>query len=86
MNGRWYVALFARSTKLLRYLMFLVNETKGKPAAIFECMNAFRDLKVRKAVPFPRGIVERIDPWLDRDQKLDWTAGLWCDASLNGRL
>jgi acyl-CoA thioesterase FadM len=67
-----YSRLVARSPKRLHYLMFLVNDTKGKLAAIFECMNAFLDLRVRETAPFPPAIVERIDAWLDRDRKLDW--------------
>src|ERR1700726_3010406 len=43
-----YIRLVARSSKRLHYLMFLVNETRGKLAAIFECMNAFADLTIRK--------------------------------------
>jgi acyl-CoA thioester hydrolase len=67
-----YSRLVARSSKRLHYLMFLVNETKGKLAAIFECMNGFLDLKVRKTAPFPPAILERIDIWLERDANLDW--------------
>jgi acyl-CoA thioester hydrolase len=64
--------LVARSPKRLHYLMFLVNETTGKLAAIFECMNAFLDLNVRRTAPFPPAILTKIDAWLDRDRKLDW--------------
>ena len=67
-----YFRLVARSSKRLHYLMFLVNESKGKLAAIFECMNAFLDLRVRKTAPFPPAILERIDAWLDRDTNLHW--------------
>jgi acyl-CoA thioester hydrolase len=56
--------------------MFLVNETSGKLAAIFECMNAFVDLTVRKTAPFPAEILEKIDSWLARDQRLSWPAPL----------
>jgi acyl-CoA thioester hydrolase len=69
-----YVRLVARSAKRLHYLMFLVNETKGKLAAIFECMNAFADLTIRKTAPFPPEIAARIDAWLEKDSKLDWPA------------
>jgi acyl-CoA thioester hydrolase len=69
-----YSRLVARSPKRLHYLMFLVNETQGELAAIFECMNAFLDLKARKTAPFPPNILERIDAWLARDSKLDWPA------------
>lgn len=67
-----YARLVARSPKRLHYLMFLVNETKGKLAAIFECMNAFADLTIRKTAPFPAEIQAKIDAWLDRDANLDW--------------
>lgn len=67
-----YSRLVARSPKRLHYLMFLVNETKGKLAAIFECMNAFADLTVRRTAPFPPEIVTKIDAWLERDTKLNW--------------
>lgn len=69
-----YSRLVERSAKRLHYLMFLVNETRGKPAAIFECMNAFLDLETRRTAPFPPEIAGRIDAWLERDRKLDWPA------------
>jgi acyl-CoA thioester hydrolase len=67
-----YSRLVARSAKRLHYLMFLIDESKGKVAAIFECMNAFADLTVRRTAPFPDEIVEKIDRWLARDTKLAW--------------
>ena len=67
-----YSRLVARSAKRLHYLMFLVNETKGRLAAIFECMNAFLDLELRKTAPFPPEIAAHIDAWLEDDRKLDW--------------
>jgi acyl-CoA thioester hydrolase len=69
-----YARLVARSPKRLHYLMFLVNETKGEVAAIFECMNAFVDLTVRRTTPFPAEILAKIDAWIEKDAKLDWAA------------
>jgi len=69
-----YSRLLARSEKRVHYVMFLVNESKGKVAAIFECMNAFMDLSVRRTAPFPPGIAEEIDGWLSRDARLPWAA------------
>jgi acyl-CoA thioester hydrolase len=69
-----YARLVARSAKRLHYLMFLVNETNGTLAAIFECMNAFADLTIRKTAPFPAEIAGKIDVWLEQDAKLDWPA------------
>jgi acyl-CoA thioester hydrolase len=69
-----YSRLVARSAKRLHYLMFLVNESNGKLAAIFECMNALADLSVRRTAPFPAEIAGKIDAWLARDTLLDWPA------------
>jgi len=67
-----YARLVARSAKRLHYLMFMVNVTRGKLAAIFECMNAFADLQLRKTAPFPKEIVPKIDEMLARHQLLTW--------------
>jgi acyl-CoA thioester hydrolase len=69
-----YSRLVARSAKRLHYLMFLVNESSHKLAAIFECMNAFTDLSIRRTAPFPVEIAAKIDAWLARDTALDWHA------------
>ncbi len=67
-----YMRFVARSAKRLHYLMFMVNLTRGKLAAIFECMNAFADLSVRKTAPFPEEIAQKIDEILVQHEKLDW--------------
>jgi acyl-CoA thioester hydrolase len=67
-----YVRLVGQSPKRLHYLMFLVNETSQKLSSIFECMNAFADLKLRKTVPFPEEIAVRIREQLASDSRLDW--------------
>ena len=69
-----YMRLVARSAKLLHYLMFMVNETRGRLASIFECMNAFADLRTRKIAPFPSEIAKRVDATIDMYRKLDWAA------------
>ena len=71
-----YMRFVARSAKRLHYLMFMVNETRGKLATIFECMNALADLGVRKTAPFPDEIARKIDDILARHKKLDWPAPL----------
>jgi acyl-CoA thioester hydrolase len=69
-----YVRLVGCSAKRFHYLMFLVNETAGKLAAIFECINAFADLRVRKTIPFPPDIAGRLNDWVATDSRLDWPA------------
>jgi acyl-CoA thioester hydrolase len=68
-----YSRLVARSARRVHYVMFLVNESKGKLAATFECMNAFLDLNTRKTTPFPPEIGEKIDHWLADTSALAWS-------------
>jgi acyl-CoA thioester hydrolase len=67
-----YARLVARSAKRVHYLMFLVNESNGRLSAIFECINAFADLTIRRTAAFPPEIAAKIDAWMARDRNLDW--------------
>jgi acyl-CoA thioester hydrolase len=67
-----YARIVERSAKRFHYLMFMVNETRGKLSSIFECINAFADLKVRKTGPFPAEIAAKIDAELAASSALDW--------------
>lgn len=67
-----YMRFVSRSEKRLHYLMFMVNETRGKLASIFECMNAFADLSVRRTAPFPEEIARQIDEIVAQHSKLNW--------------
>ena len=67
-----YVRYVAASEKRLHYLMFLVNESRGRLAAIFECMNAFADLKTRRLAPFPRKTALRISAAIQQHERLHW--------------
>ena len=69
-----YLRLVERSAKRLHYLMFMVNETRGNLASIFECVNSFADLSLRRTAPFPPEIAARIDEILKQHQALDWEA------------
>jgi acyl-CoA thioester hydrolase len=71
-----HLRMVAFSPKRLHYLMFMVNETRGKLASIFECMNAFADLRTRKTAAFPAEIASRIEAAVAADQQLDWAAPL----------
>ncbi len=69
-----YVRLVGCSAKRFHYLMFMMNERTGKLAAIFECINAFADLRARKTIPFPPEIAGRISNWVATDSQRDWSA------------
>ena len=67
-----YMRLVAFSAKRVHYLMFMVNETRGKLAAIFECVNAFADLKLRKTAAYPPEIIGKINAEVSASAALDW--------------
>ncbi len=67
-----YVRCVAYSPKRLHYLLFMVNETRGRLASIFECINAFLDAAERKTAPFPPEIAERIAEAVAAGTGLDW--------------
>lgn len=69
-----YLRLAGRSAKRVHYLMFMLNETRGVLAAIFECVNAFADLTLRKTAPYPPEIAAAIDAQLAEHQALGWPA------------
>ena len=65
-----YPRLVGRSAKRIHYLLFMVNETRGVLASIFECVNSFADLTQRKTAPYPEEIAARIDAVLTEHQGL----------------
>ena len=64
--------LLAHSAKRIHYLMFMVDETSGTLSAIFECINAFADLKLRKTAAFPPEIAIKIEAGVAASAALDW--------------
>lgn len=71
-----YVRLVAHSAKILHYVMFLVNVTRGKLAATLECLNAFADLSTRRVAPWPSEVAARLSTAVEADRKLDWAPPL----------
>ncbi len=69
---KFYLRVVARSAKRVHYLLFMVNESRSRLAAIFECVNAFADLRVRKTAPYPSEIAARLDALLAAHEALDW--------------
>ena len=67
-----YARMVARSAKMIHYLMFMVNESSGKVAAHFECVNALVDLQSRRTTPYPAEILARIDAMLAEQSQLYW--------------
>jgi acyl-CoA thioester hydrolase len=74
-----YVRVAAFTPKRVHYLLFMVNETRGKLASIFECMNGFMDRTLRKTAPFPAEIAGRLQAEAEKSEALDWPPPL-CGA------
>lgn len=66
--------MLARNTKLCHYMMFMVNETRGKVASAFECVHAHADLKTRRTAAFPAQASRTIDSLIAAQQALSWAA------------
>jgi acyl-CoA thioester hydrolase len=69
-----YFRLLARTAKRVHYMLFMVNDTRGSIAALFECVNSFADMTTRRTAPFPPDIAASIDMVLARHQALGWPA------------
>lgn len=69
-----YARLLDRSAKRLHYMLFMVNESRQQLASIFECVNSYADLTVRKTAPYPEVIAGNLDAILKVHQALDWEA------------
>jgi acyl-CoA thioester hydrolase len=69
-----YGRLLARSAKRLHYLLFMVNEDRQNLASIFECVNSYADLQIRKTAPYPAEVATAIDAMLVQHQALSWAA------------
>ncbi len=66
--------LIARTAKLVHYLMFMANETRGVVSSIFECVHAHADLSARRTAPFPAPVAARIAALIAAHRALDWPA------------
>ena len=68
------VRFLGRSSKLMHYLMFMVNETGGALSSIFECVHAHADLTARRTAPFPAQAAATIDDYIAAHNALSWPA------------
>ncbi|MBK8138864.1 MAG: thioesterase family protein [Chloroflexi bacterium] len=69
-----YLRMLKRTAKRMHYLMFMVNITRGQVAAIFECVNSYADLSVRKTAPWPAATAARLDTLVAESDALEWPA------------
>lgn len=68
------VRLLQRSAKLMHYMLFLVNDTRGNVASTFECIHAHADLRLRRTAPFPPQVTAKIDALIAEHSQLSWPA------------
>jgi acyl-CoA thioester hydrolase len=69
-----YLRIVGVSVKRFHYLMFLWNESTGRLASIFECVNTFVDLTGRRSAPWPEEIRAALESLRDRHRGLPWAA------------
>ncbi len=66
--------ILARNSKLLHYMMFMVNETRGVLSSLFECVHAHADLRARRTSSFPPQVAAQIDGLIAIHRALPWPA------------
>ena len=69
-----YLRIVGVSPKRFHYVMFLLNESTGELASIFECVNTFVDLARRKSSPWPEDVRGALQSLLERHRNLSWPA------------
>lgn len=69
-----YLRIAGVGPKRFHYLMFLLNESTGQLASIFECVNTFVDLARRKSAPWPEDVRAALESLLEKHQALPWPA------------
>ncbi len=69
-----HIRLLGRSEKRFHFMVFMINESTGKLAAILESMGTHADLVARRASGMPLEITTQLDARLEIDHKLDWEA------------
>jgi acyl-CoA thioester hydrolase len=69
-----YLRIVGVGAKRFHYLMFLLNRSTGQLASIFECVNTFVDLSLRKSAPWPEDVRSALRALLERHALLSWPA------------
>lgn len=69
-----HARILGRSAKRMHYLFFMVNRTRDKLAAVFECVNSFADMRTRRTAPWPPDVAAKIDALIEEHSALDWDA------------
>jgi acyl-CoA thioester hydrolase len=71
-----YLRIVGVGSKRFHYVMFMVNQSKGEVASIFECVNTFVNLATRKTAPWPEDVRTNLLAILAKHKDLSWTAPL----------
>ena len=69
-----YLRMAGVGPKRFHYVMFLMNESTGQVASIFECVNTFVDLTRRKSAPWPEDVRGALRALLESHGALTWPA------------
>lgn len=67
-----YLRIAGVSAKRFHYVMFLMNQSTGQLASIFECVNTFVDLAQRKSAPWPEDVRRALQSLLEKHRALSW--------------
>ena len=71
-----YLRIVGVGPKRFHYVMFLFNESTGRLASIFECVNTFVDLARRKSAEWPEDVRGALQALREKHEALSWRAPL----------
>jgi acyl-CoA thioester hydrolase len=71
-----YLRIVGVGPKRFHYVMFLVNQSTGQLASMFECVNTFVDLAARKSATWPEDVRSHLLSQLAKHAAVSWPAPL----------
>ncbi len=69
-----YLRIVGVGPKRFHYVMFLLNQSTGQVASIFECVNTFVDLAGRRSAPWPDEVRSALASLEERHRMMSWLA------------
>ena len=69
-----YLRIVGVGEKRFHYVMFLVNESTGQLASMFECVNTYVDLRRRKSAAWPEDVRLSLVRLLEEHGGVSWPA------------
>lgn len=71
-----HVRLLGRNQRMIHFVSYLANHTRGEVAAAMEALNCYVDLGTRRLAPIPDPQASGLDRYVERAAALPWQPDL----------